>query len=259
MKADPITSSKCTTINNERDFAMKNILESGVLVNKSDKCKYSYRMVLLNHEHTQQILDLEHSVLDNLKDRDLCLERPLNIVQEALNDKGLVAGVFVGERLIGVRMLYFAGKSEYNLGRFAGLKDNELDQVVNMEFSAVHPDFRGNSLQRRMSEKVLDIARKSKNFHHICSMVSPKNFPSISEKFALNLYIANLTLVYGGHWRYIFHQNTADASSIRPDTVIEVLNTDYKKQVEIIEQGYYGFRMKKNHESMSILFGKVAV
>lgn len=246
------------TISSWRGFTMKNILESGVLVNKSDDCKYSYKMVLLNNEHFQQVIDLEHSVLDRLKDKDMCLERPLTIVQEALNGKGFVAGVFVDEALVGVRMLYFAGCSEYNLGRFAGLNDNELDNVVNMEFSAVHPDFRGNSLQRRMSEKVLDIAKKHKSFHHICSMVSPKNFPSISEKFALNLYIANLTLVYGGHWRYIFHQNTATTLNIKPDTIIEVLSTDLRKQVEIIEQGYYGFSLKKNDDSMLVLYGRIA-
>lgn len=237
---------------------MKNILKSGVLIDKTDNCKYFYEMMLLTHEHTQQVLDLEYSVLDNLKDKDICLERPLNIVQEALNDKGLVAGIFVGERLVGVRMLYFAGNSEYNLGRFAGLKDNELDEVLNMEFSAVHPDFRGNSLQRHMSEKVLEIAKQQKRFHHICSMVSPKNFPSLSEKFALNLRIANLALVYGSHWRYIFHQNIDDTSSICPNTVVEVLSTNYKKQVELIGQGYYGFSMKKNDNVMFILFGKIA-
>lgn len=51
----------------------------------------------------------------------------------------------------------------------------------------------------------------------------------MSEKFALNVHIVNFKLVFGGHWRYIFHQNMAESFKICPDTVIEVLSTDYKK------------------------------
>lgn len=233
-----------------------NILETGILMNAAEKKEYPFEMKILGNEHLDQVLEIEYYVLDRLDDKDLCLHSTLEIAKATLNGQGLAVGTFVNNELIGIRTLYYPPADSYdNLGNYTRF-DIDKTAVTNMERTFVRADYRGNSLQRRMSEHVLKVAAEQGKIKHVCSMVSPKNGPSISEKFALGLCAVNLVCVYGGHWRYIFHKDITQERVLIPETVIPVLSIDLEKQTELVNQGYYGFKIKKEEGNTYTLWGK---
>ena len=80
-------------------------------------------------------------------------------VAEFLDTRGIVAGAFVKERLIGFRILYFHPEND---------PDNRCAIPVSLRanrhlaVSAVDHDFFGNSLQIRMSAAVMNWAQEGK-------------------------------------------------------------------------------------------------
>ena len=55
-----------------------------------------------------------------------------------------------GHRLAAVFSVIRPGLRDFNLGYEMGLGEDELFRVIHMDTAAVHPDFRGRGLQRRM-------------------------------------------------------------------------------------------------------------
>ena len=55
-----------------------------------------------------------------------------------------------GEGLAAVFSIIRPGLRDWNLGREIGLSGDELERVIHMDTAAVHPDFRGRGLQRRL-------------------------------------------------------------------------------------------------------------
>lgn len=63
-----------------------------------------------------------------------------------------------GGQLAAVFSIIRPGLRDFNLGHEIGLEEGDLRRVVHMDTAAVHPDFRGLGLQRRMmaeAERVL--------------------------------------------------------------------------------------------------------
>ena len=56
----------------------------------------------------------------------------------------------LGSRLAAVFSIIRPGLRDFNLGYELGLTESELLRVTHMDTAAVHPDFRGRGLQRRM-------------------------------------------------------------------------------------------------------------
>ena len=55
-----------------------------------------------------------------------------------------------GDRLAAVFSIIRPGLRDWNLGCELGLDEAQLRRVIHMDTAAVHPDFRGRGLQRRM-------------------------------------------------------------------------------------------------------------
>jgi hypothetical protein len=68
--------------------------------------------------------------------------------------------------------------SRENYGADIGLLPEELPKVAHRKTMAVHPDYRGNGLQRKMNPAQIELMR-SASFRHACCTVSPKNSYSI--------------------------------------------------------------------------------
>ena len=77
----------------------------------------------------------------------------------------LCLGVFDGERLGAYFILRYCGQSEHNYAAFLGIPQAEWDHWANADSAVVHPDWRGNGLQR----KLLEAASQDQDFH-ACSM-----------------------------------------------------------------------------------------
>lgn len=56
------------------------------------------------------------------------------------------------QRLAGIFSVVYPGTSPINYGWKLNLPEEDLQRVVNMDTAAVHPDYRGQGLQRRLME-----------------------------------------------------------------------------------------------------------
>ena len=74
--------------------------------------------------------------------------------------------------------LYLIGclypKREENLGLDVGLRDDELDQVGQLEIAMASPDFRGYHMHSRMCSVCVDLFKQDGRTRFILSTVSPR-------------------------------------------------------------------------------------
>lgn len=81
-----------------------------------------------------------------------CLDTPEEFRQRMENGSTRLWVAEEGERLAGVFTVVFPGTSPVNYGWQLNLPPEDLARVVNMDTAAVHPNFRGQGLQRRLMQ-----------------------------------------------------------------------------------------------------------
>lgn len=237
---------------------MKNmVVEAGMVQNRSDLRTVPCQMKLLNETHLEEMLKLKEVVVEQLAEWDMLLPLTAGMLRADLGEKGLTLGAFAGERLIGFRSVHFPGNDEDNLGRDIGLSEDQLMKVMQLEVALVHPDFRGNSLQKRMTARLLKTVRdRNLGYRYCCSWVSPKNCPSLADKFAQNLLIARVLLKCESYWRCIFFQDLMEPLHLSFQDAIPVFNRDLERLVALSNQGYWGFGLVRKGNECNILFAK---
>ena len=113
----------------------------------------------------------------------------------------LCLGVFDGERLGAYFILRYCGQSEHNYAAFLGIPQAEWDHWANADSVIVHPDWRGNGLQRILLEDALPLLRPG--IVGIGATVSPGNPYSLNNAKASGFEIVSRREMYGGHDRYL--------------------------------------------------------
>ena len=98
----------------------------------------------------------------------------------------LCIGAYDGERLGAYFILRYCGRSAHNYAAFLGV---------------VHPDWRGNGLQRKLLEAALPLVRPG--IVGIGATVSPENQYSLNNALACGFVIADRREMYGGYDRYL--------------------------------------------------------
>ena len=230
----------------------KQQLVKGQLKNCSNKKRYGYTMRVLADSDLPAILELYDFVVKNMKDPDMLWRYDDHIVAEFLGEDGIVGGVFVDDCLVAVRVVYF--HHEGDITNPLMYKDDTYGETAHLALCVVHPDFRGNSLQKKMGVYLLEIAQTLRGFPTMCSVVSPHNYPSMSDKFSLNMVVVQLMPKFKGVWRYIFYRNMNKPLVARSETMIFVPSGDYQRQIELLEQGYYGVELGRNNGEIGVFF-----
>ena len=113
----------------------------------------------------------------------------------------LCLGVFDGERLGAYFILRYCGQNEHNYAAFLGVPQAEWDHWANADSAVVHPDWRGNGLQRKLLEAALPLLRPG--IVGIGATVSPENQYSLRNALACGFTIAARREMYGGYDRYL--------------------------------------------------------
>ena len=122
-----------------------------------------------------------------------------NITAYLTGDLGL--GVYDGARLGAYFILRYCGQSEHNYAAFLGVPKSEWDHWANADSAIVHPDWRGNGLQRKLLEAALSLLRPG--IVGIGATVSPENQYSLHNALASGFIIAARREMYGGYDRYL--------------------------------------------------------
>lgn len=113
----------------------------------------------------------------------------------------LCIGAYDGERLGAYFILRYCGRSAHNYAAFLGVPREEWEHWANADSAVVHPDWRGNGLQRRMLEAALPLLPES--ITHLGATVSPANPYSLSNALACGFTIRARREMYGGFDRYL--------------------------------------------------------
>ena len=110
-------------------------------------------------EELETFLSFTHEVQDTMPDTAWFALDPDEEMRELTADGSMEFWLAEsGGRLAAVFSIIRPGLRAFNLGYEIGLEESELHHVVHMDTAAVHLDFRGRGLQKRMmaeAEKVL--------------------------------------------------------------------------------------------------------
>jgi GNAT superfamily N-acetyltransferase len=218
----------------------------------------SYKMCFLDENCVQDILELQKLIARNLSVSEIFRLQETASFRDLFALDRAVIGVLTEDGLIAYSIISFPGDAEDNLGRDIGLSEREQRKVAHLQPVAVHPDYRGNGLQRRMATAHLRVI-EDLGYEHVCCTVSPKNPFSLGNVFACGFAVEGLKPKFEGWWRYIMYKNispsrtrgTRDAKD-----VIAVKSLDIQAQVDLLKQGFVGFKMALLPEGFEVFYGK---
>lgn len=233
------------------------LLDSFLVKEKKNLQEHPCQVYLLDESHFFQVAELQEVVTSGLHNKELYFPlSPAELKNILSKQGGLGIGAFVRGNLVGFRSLYFPGYREDNLGKDIGLADPEILQVAHLEASFVHPNFQGNSLQKKLTGIVISRLVQLNRFRYLMATVMPANYPSLLDKFAHGLTIIDLKEKYDIGWRYIFYKDLAARTEFADQQAVSVATDDITKQVALLKGGYHGISYEKSPAGIMVLYKK---
>jgi len=237
------------------------IIDKGTLRTSKEEL-VNFEMKFLDESYIDEILSLQKIVHDRIENKDLFVPDSrdfiLNQVLDAENGRAI--GVFVDNKLIAFRTTNFPKDSETNMGRELNIPEDELNYVVHLEATVVHPNYRGNRLQERMLKHTIELI-KSLGFKYLLSTVSPLNYPSLKSVINSGLRICSLDYregVYEGKWRFLLGLFLDKEIKTDFEDIVKVDNDDFNIQINLLKESYIGYKLEKKDSppNFYIYYGK---
>ena len=217
----------------------------------------SFNIVRLSMDHLEHILALQKLVTETLENKDILQPLSSEEFQYILEGKGLMVGAFVEKKLIAFRALMVPPIDEEHLGWDIGLQEEELPSVIYQEISNVHPDHRGNGLQKLLAKCIMkELELLDQKYTYVCCTVAPFNIPSLKDKFAQGMEIAALKEKYGSRLRYVFVKELREDSNEKEWEFTTRRMDDTAGQQGLLKQGWKGFRMENREGAQWVDFRK---
>ena len=221
--------------------------------------RYPCHLSWLDKRSAPQVEGLQEYILNTLVNKEYYFPlTPAELRYILTREGGMALGALVEGQLIGFCAVYFPRDNNDNLGRDVGLIGPELRQVVHLEACFVHPDYRGNGLQTKMSAHLLERVSTLKEYRHLFSTVMPANIPSLISQFKQEMKIVALKQKYNNSWRYIFYRDlwakTHHGEVEMKSGTIPILSLDLPRQLELLSQGYQGLGYRKAESGVEILY-----
>lgn len=101
-----------------------------------------------------------------------------------------------GERMVAALDVLHPGLDDYNYGYHLDFDREKLMRVVNMDSAAVHPDYRGQGLQRRLLEAAESELRGKGERYLLCT-IHPENQFSLNNALKQGYTIQKTGPIYG--------------------------------------------------------------
>ncbi|MDM5237365.1 N-acetyltransferase [Bacillus cereus] len=216
-----------------------------------------FHVTLLSREHIEQILSLQNVVVEALEDKGRLQPLSQEEFQYILEGNGMMIGAFIKNELIAFRALLVPPIDDEHLGLDIGLSESELHRVIYQEISNVHPNCRGNGMQKILANVIMDeLQKEDGKYDYVCCTVAPFNIPSLKDKFAQGMEIAALKEKYGGSMRYVFVKELRKDIERDWSDVKSVPMSDFDGQKKLLAEGYRGHKMEKHNETYSVQFAK---
>ncbi|MBE7105580.1 GNAT family N-acetyltransferase [Bacillus cereus] len=230
-----------------------NILYEGKLKQNNDP----FHVTLLSLEHIEQILSLQNVVVEALEDKGRLQPLSLEEFQYILEGNGMMIGAFIENELIAFRALLVPPIEDEHLGLDIGLPESQLHRVIYQEISNVHPNCRGNGMQKILATVIMDkLEKEDSKYDYVCCTVAPFNIPSLKDKFAQGMEIAALKEKYSGSMRYVFVKELRKDKESNWTDVKSIPMSDAGGQLALLLEGYRGYEMEKVDEAFIVKFGR---
>ncbi|GAA0432253.1 hypothetical protein GCM10008983_06010 [Lentibacillus halophilus] len=174
--------------------------------------------------------------------------------ESILSGNGFMIGTFVNQDLIAFRAMMVPGvEHPEHLGMEIGLKEEDFTKLIHSEISVVHPDYRGNGLQRYMGNLVMaNVDREC--FRYVATTVAPFNIASLKDKLALGMEIVALIETYNGKMRYVLFRDflSDDKPSTNDVRTVDMGKTE--TQQHLLEAGYRGVSIQDNAGTYAVTY-----
>ncbi|EJR56292.1 hypothetical protein IIO_05385 [Bacillus cereus VD115] len=216
-----------------------------------------FHVILLSREHIEQILSLQNIIVEALEDKSRLQPLSQEEFQYILEGNGMMIGAFIENELIAFRALLVPPIDDEHLGLDIGLHESELQSVIYQEISNVHPNCRGNGMQKILATVIMnELQKEDGKYDYVCCTVAPFNIPSLKDKFAQGMEIAALKEKYGESLRYIFVKKLRGDKERDWTDVQSILMSDASGQQALLSEGYRGYDMEKTDGDFIVKFGR---
>jgi len=166
----------------------------------------NFQIEFLDRASIPDLIRLQKAVAAALPSPELFILHGEDYFQDIFNLPRTAIGAFCQGRLIAYCFINIPGPSPQNLGRDLNLPDEELSRVAHLQAAAVHPDYRGHGLQKRLMLECLTTI-EDMGYRHVCCTVSPNNPVSLKNILSCGLMISALRPKSFGWCRYIMHKD----------------------------------------------------
>ena len=207
----------------------------------------------LTMDDIDAIEQLQVEVCAALDDPNILQPLSRDELTNILGGNGVMIGVFNEVECIAFRALLKPDiNEEEHLGRDVGASD--LSRVLYQEISNVHPNYRGQNLQKRMAQYILQQVDLS-SYDWMCATVMPFNIASLKDKFSQGMKVYALKLKYGGKLRYVFGKPLrCEEKAFTESQLVSMAKTEQQQQ--LIKQGYVGVSMQARDEDWFVQYVK---
>lgn len=193
------------------------------------------------------LMSLQSIIAANLPCPEIFMLHEERFFQEILRLERSVIGVTAEEELIAFSIIRIPGLADDSLGKDLNMREEELIKVAHLQAAAVHPAYRGNGLQRKLTSAHLRVIEEM-GYEHVCCTVSPKNPVSLANYLSCGLMIEGLRRKMQGWWRFILHKNILHpnfADMERPVDIneIKIQISDIEGQLDLVKRGFKGFKI----------------
>ena len=150
-----------------------------------------------NCEDTEQFLRLLQEVRENMEHREWFYLDPPEEVRERMAKGILELWVAMdGDKMAAALDILRPGLEEYNYGYDLDFSKEDLLRVINMDSAAVHPDYRGRGLQRRLIQQA-EKQLQEEGDHILLCTVHPDNHFSLRNVLSQGYEIRKRDCKYG--------------------------------------------------------------
>ena len=155
---------------------------------------------------TEMYIRFLEEVKEGMQQKDWFYLDPPDLVREMMANGTMELWIAMdGDRLAAAFAVLYPGLDSFNYGYDLGLTQEELLQVVHMDTSAVHKDYRGGGLQRKMvytAER--DLSGQGRRI--LLCTVHPQNHYSLNNMLQQGYLIQKHVAKYGSE-RFVLRKD----------------------------------------------------
>lgn len=226
-----------------------------------------FEMKFLNADSLADLLELQNVIAANLPCPEIFMLHDDLYLREIMRHERSVIGVTTEEGLIAFSMIRIPGLAHDNLGRDINLPEEKLSKVAHLQAAAVHPAYRGNGLQRKLTFAHLGVIEEM-GYEHVCCTVSPKNPVSLRNYLSCGLAIEGLRPKMHGWWRFILHKNIRRDNCTDLEGAVDmnvsgkqkeesrIRISDIEGQLDLLRRGSKGYKISSLSDGVNVFYAK---